>query len=330
MRYLVTGGAGFIGSHLVEHLLSAGDHVVVLDDFSSGTWANVGPFRDRIDLIEGSITDLETCRAATQGVDVVLHQAAIASVIRSVEEPLATHAVNVTGTINVMLAARDGKVRRIVFASSTAVYGDVRELPVREDMLPSPLSPYAATKLAVEDYCQAFGATYGLETVVLRYFNVFGPRQDPNSQYAAAIPKFIVAALAGDAPTIFGDGEQTRDFVFVGDVVQANLLASRAPAAQVAGRVFNIGTGRAVTVNELWRRIQEIVRIELPPRHAEPRAGEIKHSYASIERARRCLGYAPAVDFEEGLLRTVRSYEARSGTVAQNTPPTPGWRGSHR
>ncbi len=308
MKYLVTGGAGFIGSHLVEHLVTAGETVVVLDDFSSGTWANLAAFRDRIEVVQASITDLDACRVATRGVDFVLHHAAIASVVRSVEEPLATHAVNVTGTINVMLAAREAKVRRVVFASSTAVYGDTPDLPAREDLLPRPLSPYAASKLASEDYCQAFGATYGLETVALRYFNVFGPRQDPNSQYAAAVPKFIVSALGGRAPTIYGDGEQSRDFIFVGNVVQANMLACHAPAAEAAGRSFNIGTGRAVTINELWRRIQASANVLLTARYGDPRAGEIKHSFASIERAQRCLGFSPGVDFDEGLRRTVRFY----------------------
>jgi len=218
------------------------------------------------------------------------------------------HQVNVTGTLNVLLAAREARVRRVVYAASTAAYGDAVELPNREDMLPRPLSPYAATKLAAEEYCRAFLATYGLETVTLRYFNVFGPRQDPASPYAAAIPRFIMAALARSAPTIYGDGNQTRDFTFVTNVVHANLLACHASARRVAGQVFNVGGGRQISINDLWQRIQDLIGVRLPARHGDPRPGEVRDSVASIERARADLGYSPQVDFEEALWRTVTSY----------------------
>src|SRR5438132_697321 len=235
MRYLVTGGAGFIGSHLVHHLVAAGHDVVVLDDLSTGRRENLTPVADRLRLLVGSVTDAEMCRRAMEGVDCVLHHAAVTSVERSVREPLAAHAVNATGTVNVLLAAGDAGVRRVVFAGSTSAYGNPADLPNHEDDRTHPLSPYAASKLAAEQYCEAFQATYGLEPVVLRYFNIFGPRQDPKSQYAAVIPRFITAALRGESPTIYGDGGQTRDFVYVANVVHANMLASRAPAAQVAG-----------------------------------------------------------------------------------------------
>jgi len=320
MKYLVTGGAGFIGSHLVEHLVTEGHEVVVLDDLSSGRVDNLESVLDRIQFVEGSITDLNACRAVTGSVDFVLHQAALTSVSRSVEEPMLAHQVNVTGTLNVLLAAREARVRRVVYAASTAAYGDAVELPNREDMLPRPLSPYAATKLAAEEYCRAFLATYGLETVTLRYFNVFGPRQDPASPYAAAIPRFIMAALARSAPTIYGDGNQTRDFTFVTNVVHANLLACHASARRVAGQVFNVGGGRQISINDLWQRIQDLIGVRLPARHGDPRPGEVRDSVASIERARADLGYSPQVDFEEALWRTVASY--RTSVPAGNRPAT--------
>ena len=311
MKYLVTGGAGFIGSHLVEHLVERGDQVVVLDDFSTGKLDNLSAVDKRIEIVHGTITDLDVCHAAMRSVDFVLHHAAIASVAQSVDDPLASHAVNVTGTINVLLAAREARVQRVVLAGSTAVYGDAAELPNHEDLLPRPISPYAVGKLAAEEYCKAFHATYGLETVVLRYFNIFGPRQDPTSQYSAAIPKFVVAALAGEPPRIFGDGDQTRDFVFVANVVEANMRACAAPAALAAGRVFNVGTGQAVSVNELWRCVQDATGVHLAATHADPRPGEIRHSYAAIDRARTALGYTPTIDFAEGMRRTVHFYRRR-------------------
>ena len=311
MRYLITGGAGFIGSHLVEHLVAAGDDVTVLDDLSSGRRANLAAVRRQIRFIRGSVTDLNTCRRAVERVDCVLHHAAVTSVQRSVDEPVVTHQVNATGTLNVLLAARDKGVRRVVYAGSTSAYGNPATLPNSEEHVTRPLSPYAASKLAGEDYCVACQATYGLETVVLRYFNIFGPRQDPNSQYAAVVPRFITTALAGEPPTIFGDGKQTRDFVFIANVVHANLLAARAPAADVSGQVFNIGSGKGVSVNQLWEHIRRLAGVPLAPLYTQGRAGEVRDSVAELARARRLLGYAPIVDFEEGLRQTIAFYRAR-------------------
>jgi len=311
VRYLITGGAGFIGSHLVEHLVAAGDDVTVLDDLSSGRRANLAAVRGQIRFIRGSVTDLNTCRRAVERVDCVLHHAAVTSVQRSVDEPVVTHQVNATGTLNVLLAARDKGVRRVVYAGSTSAYGNPATLPNSEEHVTRPLSPYAASKLAGEDYCVACQATYGLETVVLRYFNIFGPRQDPNSQYAAVVPRFITTALAGEPPTIFGDGKQTRDFVFIANVVHANLLAARAPAADVSGQVFNIGSGKGVSVNQLWEHIRRLAGVPLAPVHTQGRAGEVRDSVAELARAGRLLGYAPIVDFEEGLRQTIAFYRAR-------------------
>ena len=311
MRYLITGGAGFIGSHLVEHLVAAGDDVTVLDDLSSGRRANLAAVRGQIRFIRGSVTDLNTCRRAVERVDCVLHHAAVTSVQRSVDEPVVTHQVNATGTLNVLLAVRDKGVRCVVYAGSTSAYGNPATLPNSEEHVTRPLSPYAASKLAGEDYCVACQATYGLETVVLRYFNIFGPRQDPNSQYAAVVPRFITTALAGEPPTIFGDGKQTRDFVFIANVVHANLLAARAPAADVSGQVFNIGSGKGVSVNQLWEHIRRLAGVPLAPVHTQGRAGEVRDSVAELARAGRLLGYAPIVDFEEGLRQTIDFYRAR-------------------
>ena len=308
MRYLITGGAGFIGSHLVEHLVGAGQEVVVLDDLSGGRRENFAAVRRRISFIRGSVADLNTCRRAMEEIDYVLHHAAVTSVQRSVDDPVGAHQVNATGTLNVLLAAREARVRRVVYAGSTSAYGNAATLPNSENHVTRPLGPYAASKLAGEGYCLAFHATYGLETVVLRYFNVYGPRQDPKSQYAAVVPRFIAAALEGEPPTIFGDGKQTRDFVYVGNVVHANLLAARAPAARVAGQVFNIGSGRSVSVNELWDRIRTLTGVPVLPHHEEARPGEVKDSIAAIDRAREHIGYKPVVDFDQGLSRTVAFY----------------------
>ena len=312
MRCLITGGAGFIGSHLVEHLVGAGHDVVVLDDLSTGRRENLAAVRRRISFMRGSVADLSTCRRAMEGVDYVLHHAAVTSVHRSVDDPGVTHTVNATGTFNILLAARDARVRRVVYAGSTSAYGNSTRLPNCEEHIAHPLGPYAAAKLAGEGYCVAFHATYGLETVVLRYFNVFGPRQDPKSQYAAVVPRFIAAALAGEPPTIYGDGSQTRDFVYVANVVHANLLAARAPAARVAGQVFNVGSGHSVSVNELWDRVRGLTGVPVLPRHEAARAGEVKSSLASITKARELVGYQPEVEFDEGLRRTIAFYrEAR-------------------
>lgn len=305
MRYLVTGGAGFVGSHLVEHLVASGHDVAVLDDFSTGRRENLSAFRDRIELIPGSVTDLEACRAAVSGANYVLHQAALPSVPRSVRDPLATHAACVTGTLNVLIAARDAGVRRLVYAGSSSAYGNTAVLPKQENMPERPLSPYAAAKLAGENYCRVFHTSYGLETVVLRYFNIFGPRQDPESEYSAAIPKFIGAALVGEQPTIHGDGEQTRDFTYVANAVRANLLACEGPAKAV-GQVFNVGCGDRISVNRLWASIKKLTGSHVDAVHGERRPGDVRDSLASLEKAQRLLGYEPAIDLDEGLRRTIQ------------------------
>jgi len=295
-RYLVTGGAGFIGSHLVEHLVAqAGSEVRVLDNFATGKRENLVPWLDRIELVEGSVVDLDLCRRACDGVDFVLHQAAVPSVPRSVAEPMVTHEANVTGTLTMLVAARDAGVRRFVYASSSSVYGD--------GATPAPLSPYAVAKLAGEQYCGVFTSVFALDTISLRYFNVFGPRQDPESPYAAAVPKFIAAALEGESPVIFGDGRQTRDFTYVADVVHANMLACRAPK-EAAGAVVNVAGGAGMSVNEVWDVIRTRLGATVAARQLPPRAGEVRHSAASLERARAVLGYEPTVGARAGLRLT--------------------------
>ena len=308
--YLVTGGAGFIGSNLVEHLVRAGEKVRVIDNFSTGKRENLSSIPGQFEFVEADIRDLEAIRPAFEGVEFVLHQAAVPSVPRSVEDPVTSHEANVTGTVNVLLAARDAGVKRVVIASSSSVYGNNPRLPKHEEMVPQPLSPYAASKLATEGYALAFFHVYGLETVCLRYFNVFGPRQDPKSQYAAVIPKFITAMLNGKPPTIYGDGEQTRDFTYVENVIQANLKAAHADGA--AGRVFNIACGQRISINELVRILNEILGTDIEPVYDEPRPGDVKHSLADISAAREVLGYEPEVDFAEGLRRTVKWYRRDS------------------
>lgn len=313
MRYVVTGGAGFIGSHIVQRLVSENQHVVVLDDFSSGRPENLSHLLHRITLVEGSIRDPQACRAVMQGADFVLHQAAVPSVPRSIEDPLSTHEACATGTLNVLLAARDAGVERVVYAGSSSAYGNTAVLPKREEMSPNPRSPYAVAKLAGEHYARAFTTAYGLETVVLRYFNIFGPRQDPDSPYGAAIPKFIAAATAGRAPVIFGDGQQTRDFTYVDNAVTANLLACRAGPAAV-GEVFNVGCGDRVSVNELWGLICELLEVRIDPAYAPARAGDVRDSLADISRTRELLGYAPVVGLRDGLRKTIEeSAWARAG-----------------
>ena len=306
MRYLVTGGAGFIGSHLVEQLLSAGHEVAVVDNFSSGRRENIAPFLDKVELVEGSIVDPAVCARAVSGVDVVLHQAARPSVPRSIADPVATHDACNTGTLNMLVAARDAGVKRFVYAGSSSAYGNTPELPKHEAMVARPRSPYAVAKLAGENYCRAFHATYGLETVALRYFNIFGPRQDPNSQYAAVIPKFIVSALRGESPMIFGDGEQTRDFTYVANAVRANLLAAEAPS-DACGEVYNVGCGDRVTLNELWQRIRAATGAQVEPKYEPTRAGDVRDSLASLERTKAAIGYAPLVSLDEGIRRTIES-----------------------
>lgn len=307
MRYLVTGGAGFIGSHLVEHLVGQGEDVVVVDNFATGSRDNIAPWLDRIELIEGTILDPQTCARATAGVDYVLHQAAIPSVPRSVANPVESHEANTTGTLNILLAAREAKVKKFVYAASSSAYGDTAELPKHENMVPRPLSPYAVAKYASECYCRAFAATYGLPTVALRYFNIFGPRQDPNSQYAAAVAKFIACALSGAGPTIYGDGEQTRDFTYVANAVEANLRACQA-SDEANGDVFNVGCGDRISINDLWQRIRKLAGTQAQATYAARRAGDVRDSLASLDKIGRVLGYQPVVSLDEGLARTIAHF----------------------
>ena len=303
MRVLVTGGAGFIGSHLAAELARLGHSVRVIDNFSTGRRSNLEALAPDADLVEGDIRSYERAATAVRGCDGVFHLAAVPSVPRSVQDPLTTHEANVTGLLNVMLAARDAGIRRLVYASSSSVYGAGESLPKREDQQPLPISPYGVSKLAGEGYCRAFRDVYGLETVALRYFNVFGPYQDPSSGYAAAIPKFIASLLAGQPPVIFGDGEQSRDFTYVEDVVRANVLAMDAPSA--SGRVYNVARGERITLNELIAMLRELTGSSVDAIYDGPRAGEVRHSLADISAARRDLGYEPLVPLREGLRRTV-------------------------
>jgi UDP-glucose 4-epimerase len=309
--FLVTGGAGFIGSHIAEALVERGERVRVLDNLSTGHLANLEPFRDRIEFIEGDLVDGPVVARAVQGVDCVFHEAALASVPLSVEEPLKTNAACVTGTLTLLDAARRAGVRRLVYAGSSAVYGDRPTSSKRESDLPEPLSPYGTAKLAGEYYCRAFTATYGFETVVIRYFNVFGPRQDPDSPYAAVIPIFLSLMLSGRQPVIYGDGRQSRDFTFVSDVVRANLLA--ADAGGVSGMVFNAATGRNTDLLTLLDALNRLLGTEVRPRFDPPRPGDVRESLADITLARGHLGYEPEVDFEEGLRRSIDYYRSVVG-----------------
>ena len=304
--FLVTGGAGFIGSHIAETLVQRGDRVRVLDNLSSGHLANMDSFRDRIEFIEGDVTDAELVARAVEGVDCIFHEAALASVPMSLERPLDSHAACATGVVTLLDAARHAGVRRVVYAASSAAYGDRTNSDKHETDLPNPLSPYAAAKLAGELYCQAFWSSFGLETVAIRYFNVFGPRQDPNSQYSAVIPLFITAMLSGRRPVIYGDGGQSRDFSFVANVVHANLLAADAP--DVAGRVINAADGRSIDLLKLVDLLNRLLDMDVQPQFAPPRPGDVRQSQADITLARQWLGYEPQVDFEEGLRRSIDHY----------------------
>jgi nucleoside-diphosphate-sugar epimerase len=303
MRLLVTGGAGFIGSHLVRRLLVEGHEVRVLDNLYTGRRENLEDVARQIELIDGDVRELERTRRASKACEAVFHLAAVPSVPRSIADPITTHETNATGTVNVLLAARDAGAGRVVFASSSSIYGSAEELPKRESTGPQPISPYAISKLAGENYCHSFFELFGLETVALRYFNVFGPRQDPDSQYAAVVPKFIRAFKAGQSPTIFGDGEQSRDFTYVGNVVEANLAALARPG--VAGRVYNIACGQRTTLNELAAIIREQTGAVVEALHGPPRAGEVRHSHADVSLARRELGYEPRMSLAEGLRLTI-------------------------
>jgi UDP-N-acetylglucosamine 4-epimerase len=307
--YLVTGGAGFIGSHLADALLARGDRVRVLDNLSTGRRENLPP-RDGLELIEGDIRDADCCRRAASGCAAVFHQAALGSVPRSIADPATTHAVNATGTSNVLVAAKEAGIRRVVYASSSSVYGDDPNMPKREDRVGRPLSPYAASKRSNELTAAAFARCYGMRLVGLRYFNVYGPRQDPDSPYAAVIPLFIKAALCGTQATINGDGEQTRDFTFVADVVGANLSAMERDTGPDDSPVFNIGAGARISVNELWKAVCEIVGTRREARHGPPRPGDVRDSLADISRARAFLGYEPRHSIREGLAATVSSHLA--------------------
>jgi UDP-glucose 4-epimerase len=301
-KALVTGGGGFIGSHLVERLLRDGYEVRVLDNFATGHRENLAEVDSDFELIEGDIQSYERVHNAVRGSDVVFHLAALPSVPRSVQDPLTSTASNVTGTLNVLLAARDEGVRRVVFASSSSVYGPQREYPQREDVAARPISPYAVSKLAAEGYCRAFTQVYGLETVAVRYFNVFGPRQDPLSQYAAVIPRFITAVLAGESPVIFGDGEQSRDFTYIDNTIDGTLLASTAQG--VAGETFNLACGEGTTLNQLLDHIRELSGKPVEAVYAEAKPGDLRRSLADISSAREALGYEPAVDLRSGLEKT--------------------------
>lgn len=312
-QYLITGGAGFIGSHLAETLSGRGDRVRVLDNFSTGKRENIAAFEKRIEVIEGDITRFEDVERAMKDVEIVFHEAAVPSVPKSIVDPLGTNRASVDGTLHVLVAARDAGVKRVVYASSSSVYGDqAPDLAKVETMTPRPISPYGVAKLAAEYYCQVFYLAYGLETVCLRYFNVFGPRQDPLSAYAAVIPRFVTALLAGLQPVIYGTGDQTRDFTYIGNVVAGNILASAAPVEQVAGETFNLAAGGQISLNALMEMLQEISGINTKAVYEEMRAGDILHSRADVSKAERLMGYRPSISFLDGLKETFVAYRQQA------------------
>jgi nucleoside-diphosphate-sugar epimerase len=316
MRYLVTGGAGFIGSNTVDELVRRGHGVVVLDDLSAGKEENLVEIRNKITFVKGSVTDLEAVQKAMQQADYVIHLAARTSVPRSVKDPLETNKINVEGTLNVLVAARDNKVKRMVLAASSSAYGETPTLPKHEAMQPLPISPYGVSKYVCELYAQTFGRCYGLENVSLRYFNIFGPRQDPDSPYSGVLSRFAAAFLEEEQPVVFGDGEQTRDFTYVDNAVQANLLACEAPTA--SGCVFNIGTGDRISLNQTLQHFRRISGRKLEAKYEPPREGDIRDSQADISKAVEFLGYQPTVRFEEGLERTFewyRQHHTKSATT---------------
>jgi UDP-glucose 4-epimerase len=309
--YLITGIGGFIGSSLARALLARSEQVRGVDNYSTGKRENIADILDRIDFREADILDLDAMHKACAGVDFVLHQAAIPSVPKSVLDPLASNRANLDGTVNLLVAARDAKVKRLVFAASSSAYGETPTLPKLESMNPDPISPYAVAKLASEHYLISFYRCYQLETVALRYFNIFGPRQDPSSPYSGVLAKFITLMLRGEQPAIFGDGEQSRDFTYIDNAVEANLLACAAPAAQAAGQIFNVATGRRVTLNETFKLLQPLTAYSGQPRYEPERGGDIKHSLADISKAEAALGYKPKINFEEGLRLTVEWYRTK-------------------
>jgi len=305
-KVLVTGGAGFIGSHLVEALVGENCAVTVIDNLSSGQLENIEAFKENITFVRGDIQDEKTLNKISKGCDAIFHQAAVVSVTQTVKDPVGSALVNDIGAIKVLDAARRNNVQRVVLASSSAVYGDAPQLPKIESMIPAPLSPYAVQKLTNEYYADLYHRLYGIETVCLRYFNVYGPRQDPSSPYSGVISIFMSKAIAGEVPVIYGDGRQTRDFVYVGDVVQANLLAAVSPNA--AGRVFNVGTSHSVEINSLWQMVSTLAQHHTKPQYEDPRPGDILHSLAGVQRAKESLGFVPSIPFEEGLQKTFHWY----------------------
>ena len=310
--YMITGIAGFIGSSIARALLAQGEQVRGVDNFSTGKRENIDEIAGRIDFREADLLDLNAIKSACEGVHCVFHQAAIPSVPKSVKDPLGSNRANVDGTVNLLVAARDAGVKRVVYAASSSAYGDTPTLPKHEAMIPNPISPYAVAKLASEYYMSSFYRCYGLETVSLRYFNIFGPRQDPSSPYSGVLAKFTTQMLLGEIPTIFGDGSQSRDFTYIDNAVAANLLAAQAPAEQVAGQMFNVATGTRVDLNETCRLLKRLTGYQGDVKYGPEREGDIKHSLADISRAKSALGYSPAVNFEEGLRRTVEWYRSQS------------------
>jgi UDP-glucose 4-epimerase len=310
--YLITGIAGFIGSTLARGVLAQGNHVRGIDNLSTGRRENLAEIRDRVDLREADLLDLKSAQEACRGVDYIFHEAAIPSVPRSVLDPLESNRANIDATANLLVAARDAKVKRVVYAASSSAYGDTPTLPKREDMLPSPISPYAVAKLTGEYYMTSFWRCYGLETVSLRYFNIFGPRQDPTSPYSGVLAKFITQMLKKEQPVIFGEGQQSRDFTYVENVVNANLLACQAPSSAVAGRVFNVATGARIDLNETFRVLKKLTGYNGEVKYEAERAGDVKHSLADLSLAKQHLRYEPKVGFEEGLQRTIEWYRGQS------------------
>lgn len=318
-NYLITGMAGFIGSSIAHALVQEGHSVRGIDNLSTGKLENLADIKNKVDFRQADLLDLDAVRDACRDIDYVFHEAALASVPRSVKDPIASNQSNVDGTLNLLVAARDAKVKRVVYASSSSLYGDTPTLPKHEKMIPDPISPYAVSKLTGEYYMTSFYRVYGLETVSIRYFNVFGPRQDPTSMYSGVLAIFISKMLKGEQPTIYGDGEQSRDFTYIDNIVSANILASEAPASEVAGRFFNVATGTRVTLNYTYSVLQTLIGYSKPPLYAPDREGDIKHSLADVSLAEEHLRYKTLVKFEEGLARTVNWYRESTPALVSQT-----------